>query len=77
MAGLLQTWKTDLGEAIWTGVRNVVVNVVAAPFRAIGRLFKGSDDKIEALRVEPPRRCRRRTSSWRSSARARRCRPSA
>jgi hypothetical protein len=53
MAGPVATWKADLSDAIWTVVRNVVVNVVAAPFRAIGRMFKGKDDKIEALNVEP------------------------
>jgi hypothetical protein len=53
MAGPMESWRADLGDAIWTVVRNVVVNVVTAPFRAIGRLFKGSDDKIEALNVEP------------------------
>jgi hypothetical protein len=53
MAGPVESLKADLADAIWTVVRNVVVNVVAAPFRAVGRLFKGKDDKIEALSVEP------------------------
>ncbi len=34
-------------------MKNVVVNIVAAPFRAIGRLFKGKDDTVEELKVEP------------------------
>jgi hypothetical protein len=53
MAGPVESWKADLGDAIWAVVKNVVVNVVAAPFRAIGRLFKGKDDKIESVAVEP------------------------
>jgi uncharacterized protein involved in outer membrane biogenesis len=53
MAGPLESWQANVGDAIWTVVRNVVVNVVSAPFKAIGRLFKGSDDKIEELKVEP------------------------
>jgi uncharacterized protein involved in outer membrane biogenesis len=53
MAGPVESWRANLGDAIWTVVRNVVVNIVAAPFRAIGRLFKGSDDKIAELKVEP------------------------
>lgn len=53
MSGPLASWKADLGDAIWTVVKNVVVNIVAAPFRAIGRLFKGKDDKIESLGVDP------------------------
>jgi hypothetical protein len=53
MSGPLATWKADLGDAIWTVVRNVVVNVAAAPFRAIGRLFTSGDGKVESLSVEP------------------------
>jgi len=53
MSGPLDKWKADLSDAIWTVVKNVVVNVVAAPFRAIGKLFKGSDDKIESVGVDP------------------------
>jgi uncharacterized protein involved in outer membrane biogenesis len=53
MSGPLDKWKADLSDAIWAVVKNVVVNVVAAPFRAIGRLFKGNDDKIESLGVDP------------------------
>jgi hypothetical protein len=53
MSGPLDKWKADLSDAIWTVVKNVVVNIVAAPFRAIGRLFKGNDDKIESLGVDP------------------------
>ncbi|HEV8471587.1 MAG TPA: DUF748 domain-containing protein [Methylomirabilota bacterium] len=53
MAGSLSDPKFDLSETIWTAIRNVVVNVVAAPFRAIGRLFTSGDNKIERLAVEP------------------------
>jgi uncharacterized protein involved in outer membrane biogenesis len=53
MSGPLATWKADLGDAIWTVVRNVVVNIAAAPFRAIGRLFTSGDNKVESLSVEP------------------------
>jgi len=42
-----------MSDAIWAVVKNVVVNIVAAPFRAIGKLFKGSDDKIESVGVDP------------------------
>lgn len=40
-------------DAIWTAVRNVLVNVAAAPFRAIGKLFTSSDNRIDKLEVEP------------------------
>jgi Domain of Unknown Function (DUF748) len=53
MSGPLATWQADLGDAIWTVVRNVVVNIAAAPFRAIGRLFTSGDNKVESLSVEP------------------------
>jgi hypothetical protein len=53
VSGELDNFKANFGDAIWTVVKNVVVNIVAAPFRAIGRLFKGKDDKVESLAVEP------------------------
>jgi len=53
MSGPVATWKADMSDAIWAVVKNVVVNIVAAPFRAIGKLFKGSDDKIESVGVDP------------------------
>jgi hypothetical protein len=52
-------WKDrsfDWGEAIWGAIKQVMVKVLAAPFRAIGRLFTGGgggDEKIEALAVDP------------------------
>jgi Domain of Unknown Function (DUF748) len=53
MSGPLATWKADLADAIWTVVRNVVVNIVAAPFRGIGKLFTSKDNKVEGFSVEP------------------------
>jgi uncharacterized protein DUF748 len=53
MSGPLERFTTDFGDAIWTVVKNMVVNIAAAPFRGIGRLFTGSDQKVEALRIEP------------------------
>ena len=53
VSGELDNFKANFSDAIWTVVKNVVVNIVAAPFRAIGRLFKGKDDKVESLAVEP------------------------
>ncbi len=42
----------DLRETIWTAVKNVLVNIVKAPFRMIGRLFS-SGDKLEVPQVDP------------------------
>ena len=53
MSGPLERFKTDFSDAIWTVVKNVVVNIAAAPFRGIGRLFTGGDQKVEALSIEP------------------------
>src|SRR5947207_14667432 len=53
VTGPLNDPKFDFSEAIGAAVRNVVSKVVAAPFRAIGRLFKSDDNKIEKLAVEP------------------------
>ena len=53
VSGELDNFKANFSDAIWAVVKNVVVNIVAAPFRAIGRLFKGNDDKVESLAVEP------------------------
>ena len=53
ITGTLQSWSTDLSDAIWTVVKNAVVNIVSAPFKAIGRLFTGGGDKIASLAVDP------------------------
>ncbi|HYE89739.1 MAG TPA: hypothetical protein VEA38_01910, partial [Terriglobales bacterium] len=53
LTGSLQTWSVDISDAIWSAVKNVVVNVVAAPFKAIGRLFTGGGDKIESVAIDP------------------------
>jgi hypothetical protein len=34
-------------------VKNAAVNILAAPFRAIGRLFTGSGNKIESVGIDP------------------------
>ena len=45
--------KFSLRDAIWTAVKNVLVNVVTAPFKAIGRLFSGGGgDTVEEPKVD-------------------------
>lgn len=52
ISGSLKDPKFDLSDAIWTSIKNVLVNVLASPFRLIGSLFtKG--DKIEEPKVNP------------------------
>src|SRR6185295_16915223 len=54
ITGTLNDPKFALGDAIWTAVKNVLVNVVAAPFKALGRLFSGGgEEKVEEPRVDP------------------------
>lgn len=53
MSGSVSAWKTDLSDAIWAVVKNAAVNIVAAPFRAIGRLFTGTNNTIESVGVNP------------------------
>lgn len=52
VSGTLTDKQFDFSDAIWTAVRNVVVNILKAPFRAIGGLFT-SGDKIEEIKVDP------------------------
>ncbi|MGH7400483.1 MAG: DUF748 domain-containing protein, partial [Candidatus Rokuibacteriota bacterium] len=52
LTGTLSDRQFDWTDAIWTAVRNVLVNILKAPFRAIGGLFT-SGDKIDALKVDP------------------------
>ena len=44
VTGPVKDPKFSLRDAIWTAVKNVLVNVVTAPFKAIGRLFSGGGD---------------------------------
>jgi uncharacterized protein involved in outer membrane biogenesis len=55
VSGSLSSPEFSLSEAIWTAVKNMIVNVLAAPFRAIGRLFSSSDDKITGFAIDPVR----------------------
>jgi hypothetical protein len=55
VTGAVNDPKFALGDAIWTAIKNVLVNVVTAPFKAIGRLFSkgGETEKVEEPRVDP------------------------
>ena len=52
LSGEVSQVKAGMGDAIWTAVRNAVINIVGAPFRSIGRLFKGSGDTVNELKVD-------------------------
>jgi outer membrane protein OmpA-like peptidoglycan-associated protein len=57
VAGKLGTPGWSFGDAIWSAIKNVLVNVAAAPFRAIGKLFGGGggDAEAEQFQVDPVR----------------------
>ncbi len=51
VTGSLNDPKFDLKDTIWAAVKNVLVNVVTAPFKAISRLFS-SGEKLEEPKVD-------------------------
>jgi uncharacterized protein involved in outer membrane biogenesis len=52
LSGEVNRVKADPSDAIWTAVKNAVVNIVSAPFRAIGRIGKGSGDAVNELNID-------------------------
>ena len=52
ISGSLKDPKFDLTDAIWSSIKNVLVNVLASPFRLIGGLFS-KGEKIEEPKVNP------------------------
>jgi hypothetical protein len=55
VSGRLDEPTFSLKDAIWSGVKNAVLNVLRAPFRLIGRLITGRDDTIAGLDIDPMR----------------------
>jgi Domain of Unknown Function (DUF748) len=54
VTGQLSAPGFSFGDAIWSAIRNVLVNVAAAPFRAIGKLFGGGGKaEEEEFKVDP------------------------
>jgi hypothetical protein len=55
VTGAVNDPKIGLRDAIWTAVKNVLTNIVTAPFKAIGRLFSrgGETEAVEAPKVDP------------------------
>ena len=53
ISGSVSDRSLDWGETIWSAVKQVILKVIASPFHAIGRMFTGSDDKVEEVKVDP------------------------
>jgi uncharacterized protein involved in outer membrane biogenesis len=51
--GTLRERQFDWGAVIWTAVQNSLVNVVAAPFKLVGRLFTGGTASEASVAIEP------------------------
>jgi hypothetical protein len=52
ITGSLDDPKFSYGSIVWKAIRNVLSKIVTAPFRALGKLFGGDGDKLEAIVFE-------------------------
>ena len=52
VSGNLKEPGFSMGGAIWAALKNVLTNVVTAPFQAIGKLFSKGDE-VEEFKVDP------------------------
>jgi hypothetical protein len=63
ITGSLDDPQFSFGGIVWKVITNVLTKVVTAPFRALGALFGGGDEKLESIafeagarRLTPPER---------------------
>jgi hypothetical protein len=49
VSGSLDDPKFSYGGIIWKAITNVLTKIVTAPFRALGALFGGGDDKFDGI----------------------------
>jgi hypothetical protein len=52
VTGSVKDPSFHVGDAVWTAVKNVLVNIATAPFKAIGSLFS-KGETLEEPRVDP------------------------
>ncbi|MGB4812233.1 MAG: DUF748 domain-containing protein [Methylophilaceae bacterium] len=52
ITGSLDDPKYSYGSIVWQAIKNVLGKIVTAPFRALGKLFGGNGDKLEAITFE-------------------------
>lgn len=53
VSGSLDDPQFSYGAVIWKAVTNVLTRIVTAPFRALGALFGGAGEKLEAIDFDP------------------------
>lgn len=49
ITGSLDDPKFSYGSIVWKAIKNVLGKIVTSPFRALGKLFGGAGDKLEAI----------------------------
>jgi Domain of Unknown Function (DUF748) len=52
ITGSLDDPKFSYGSIVWKAIRNILGKIITAPFRALGKLFGGDGDKLEAILFE-------------------------
>lgn len=52
ITGSLDDPQFSYGSIVWKAIRNVLGKIVTSPFRALGKLFGGSGDKLEVITFE-------------------------
>ena len=52
ITGSLDDPQFSYGSIVWKAIRNVLGKIITSPFRALGKLFGGSGDKLEAVTFE-------------------------
>jgi hypothetical protein len=53
ISGSLDDPQFDFGAIIGRAIRNLITNVISAPFRALGRLFGGEGEELGAIAFDP------------------------
>jgi len=53
VSGSLDDPKFSLGGIMWKAFTNVLTKIVTAPFSALGKLFGGGGEKLEAITFDP------------------------
>jgi hypothetical protein len=53
ITGSLDDPQFSYGAIVWKVITNVLTKIVTAPFRALGALFGGGDEKLESVAFEP------------------------
>lgn len=53
ISGNLSDPTFDFGAVIWKAIGNLVGNIIRAPFRALARLFGGTEEALGAIAFEP------------------------